>query len=395
MPFCIYCGKNKKIEQFSDEHVIPKAIGGNLEPTNPFIIDEVCNRCNNISGIFIDEPFIKSWFTQNNRADLSFKYIDLDKDLILPLTYFGKFEDLNYEEKVCEFWLGPTGDQIFHFHKPYPEISNVPPVVGIPTHAKRKNIDHGFAFIFIRSNNPVWHKPILFSFVNKFKKSTLYLGNGPKPEGDAFSEIPEELKELHTELKNRTGSAPDKKKSDKHKLKMSLGLDYGDRFLAKLALGLGSILLNDSYKKSKSAKILREFMWTKSNKKREKILLHGTNFIGETIDNDLKKYLSWPGGHFLYFLPDKNRGLILYTNFYEKQDASILITSNPEHWKETTLDNEGGVVYIITPSLQSYAGPISFASYISHKIIPDYTEKKIESLEEKIKINNKIPPFEI
>ncbi|MFW5686802.1 MAG: hypothetical protein ACOCXL_01295 [Halanaerobium sp.] len=127
-----------------------------------------------------------------------------------------------------------------------------------------------------RSNNPVWHKSILFSFVNKFKKSTLYLGNGPKPEGDEFSEIPEELKELHIELKIRTGSVSNKKKSDKHKLKMSLGLDYGDRFLAKLVLGLGSILLNDSYKKSESAKILREFMWTKSNNKREKILIHGT-----------------------------------------------------------------------------------------------------------------------
>src|SRR5690554_6617670 len=100
MPFCIYCGKNKNINQFSDEHVIPKAIGGNLEPTNPFKTDEVCNRCNNLSGIFIDEPFIKSWFTQNNKADLSFEYIDLDKDLILPLTYFGEFEDLKYKDKI-------------------------------------------------------------------------------------------------------------------------------------------------------------------------------------------------------------------------------------------------------------------------------------------------------
>lgn len=395
MTFCIYCGRNKSSSQFSDEHVIPRAIGGNLEPTNPFLIDEVCNRCNNLSGIFIDEPFIKSWFTQNNKAELSFEYIDLDKDVIVPLRYFGEFEDLKYEDKICEFWLGPTGDQIFHFHKPYPERPNIPPIVGVPTHAKRENIDYGFVFIFIRSNNPIWHKPILYSFVNQFKKSTLYLGNGPKPKGDSFSTIPEELEELHKELKKRTGSDPDKQNSETHKLKTSFGLDYGDRFLAKLALGLGSILLNDSFKKSNSADILRKFMWTKSLEDRSKILLPGTNFVGNNIDDRLKDFLSWPGGHLLYFLPDKNRGLILYTNFYKRQEASILISSNPDHWEGTSVDCDGGVIYVITPFLQSYAGPISLASYLAHKIEPDYIEEDLAQLEEKMEVNKEVPPFDI
>lgn len=53
---CLYCGNEKNEEDFSQEHVIPKALGGNLTPDNPFTIHNVCRRCNSVAGAFIDGP---------------------------------------------------------------------------------------------------------------------------------------------------------------------------------------------------------------------------------------------------------------------------------------------------------------------------------------------------
>ncbi|OAB38318.1 HNH endonuclease [Paenibacillus glacialis] len=170
MAICVYCNKEKDTDEMTQEHVIPKAIGGNLFPTNPFSLDRVCKRCNNLCGAYIDGPFIKNWLTSNVKSSEIAKYADISRHPILPLSYFGILDDIKFGDKICEMWLGPTGDTIYHFHEPYPEIDDISPMVGIPTYAKQKDVDPGFSFLFVRSNNPAWHKTIIFSFVEQFKK---------------------------------------------------------------------------------------------------------------------------------------------------------------------------------------------------------------------------------
>jgi len=65
MPACVYCNTEKQEDELSQEHVIPRAIGGNLTPINPFSLNNVCRHCNSLCGAYIDGPFIKNWFTQN------------------------------------------------------------------------------------------------------------------------------------------------------------------------------------------------------------------------------------------------------------------------------------------------------------------------------------------
>lgn len=285
---CLYCGLEKPIDEFTDEHIIPKAIGGNLNSHNPFLINNVCSRCNNLCGIFVDGPFIKSWMTQNSRAEVALKHLDFSKKPIVPLTYMGVLDGLQYEDKICEFWLGPTGDTIYHFHEPYPEEPDIGPMVGIPPHAKRKEIDYGFVFLFVRSNNPKWHPTIFYSFIENFKRSVLFLGNGPTPKGGRFSDIPTELMSLHQQLKQLGGKI--------HGVSMGMNMGYGDRFLAKVALGLGSVLLSKEYVSSESANLLRKFLWTKSYKERENLLIHGAGFWGHQLEQTTKEILNWPGG---------------------------------------------------------------------------------------------------
>lgn len=384
MPICLYCNREKEEKEFSQEHVLPRGIGGALTPVNPFSVNDVCIRCNTLSGFFIDAPFIKSWFINNHRASNAKKHIKLSINTILPLVYFGEIEELKFEDQICEFWLGPTGDCIYHFHQPYPTNKDTSPLVGIPPTAKRGEIDNGFVFLFVRSNNSEWHPAIFNSVLSNFKKSEFYLGNGPTPKGGAFSDIPESLLNLHNELKNMQGQS--------HKNRVLIGIDTGERFLAKLALGIGSILLNDSFRQSKSADLLRKFMWTKDIDERRKIPIHGTSFIvnNEGMKN-INEFLKWNGGHVIMAMNIKG-SLVLYTNLYEENSAVIQISDEPEHW--TGRINEG-VCYIIVPGLQKSVGPISLTELIAHKHEPTYTNDELQELETLMSKFDQLPPFDV
>jgi hypothetical protein len=55
--FCAYCGKDHdESVKFSDEHIVPYAIGG----SNQLVI-RVCEDSNNRAGGSIDKPIIESF----------------------------------------------------------------------------------------------------------------------------------------------------------------------------------------------------------------------------------------------------------------------------------------------------------------------------------------------
>ena len=198
---CPYCGYEKPDTEATDEHVLPKALGGNLTPTNPFLLKTVCQKCNSASGRWIDGLFIRSWFTQNQRAENAIRYFDLNAHPVLPLSYLGELQEALLTNKVCDVWLGPTGDMIYHFHAPYPETPGSVGMIGRPLHLPNNEVDAGFVFLFVRATNPVWHKHILLSVIEHFKNSNLYLANDPTYAVSPFSNIPHELNELHNHLR--------------------------------------------------------------------------------------------------------------------------------------------------------------------------------------------------
>lgn len=381
---CLYCKKEKTAEEFSQEHVLPRGIGGNLNTYNPFSINDVCSRCNNLSGLFIDGPFIKSWFINNSRADVAKRYCHLTPETILPLVYFGEIEALKQGDKICEFWLGPTGDTIYHFHVPYPEEMDVPPIVGLPPTAYKKDIDHGIVFLFIRSNNTKWLPTIIFSTLSNFKKSTIYLGNGNKPEIERFEEIPKDLKELHKHLISIQGTT--------HQNRVQVGINFADRFLCKLALGIGSIILNPEFKKSQSADLLRQGMWTKSRTDREQLPIKGTGPLGsKEIMSDLDHYFKWTGGHTFVVMKAQSQ-LALYSNFYEANSSVILISNEPQHWEGKIGE---GLVFVVAPTLSKAVGPIDIAEFIAHRIDSPIAYNLLQDLEAEMIKFSELPPFDV
>jgi HNH endonuclease len=386
--FCAYCGREKDENDFTDEHVIPVALGGNLSSGNPFLLKDVCGRCNSLCGLFVDGPFLRSWLTQNDRAAAALQGLSVGPSTILPLSYCGELREFAYADRICDFWLGPTRDSVYHFHRPYPEEPDSGFIVGRPPHVFRSEIDAGFVFLFIRSNNPIWWPCIFRSVVSEFWKKKVaepafYLGNGRAPDGIGFSKIPDEYRGLHQRLKGMYGKEHDAVfRSDEHQ---------GERFLAKVALGLGILMLNNSFQTSRSAELLRDYLWQKEWLKRQQTGLQLTGWIGG--DSRLSQFLEWPGGHILTLL-NWNQMLFLNAHFLEMQAATMLISDQPEHWEGKVAEDDG-TVYVISPGLQCFVGPKRLSAFIEYKLGSNSeATSAFRRLETRVR-TSVLPPFDI
>lgn len=255
-------------------------------------------------------------------------------------------------------------------------------MVGVPTFARKENIDLGFVFLFIRSNNPKWHPIIIKSVVTQFKKSTLFLGNGNINNSETFSKIPEQYQDLYEYLNSLNGK--------KHNAAINMDDHYGYRFLAKIALGFGALFLNENFIHSESANLLRNFMWELADQDRGKVPLKGTSFMRHTT-NRPSDLLNWPNAHTIALI---NQGpiLSLYCSFYGIQTATVELSNNPEHWKGKI---GKGIIFGIAPGIKRYAGPIFLINYLSHKFDEGYKHKDLEMLEEELSKKPTAPPFTI
>lgn len=375
MKECIICQKSKDISEFSKEHIFPDGLLRKIE-NNHLILYNVCKKCNNDLGLFVDAPVVKYWFISLYQRLYYLKYADLNLPDIIPLIYKGEIEGMLYNDMVCDYWHGPGEDLIFHFHKPFSEIPRSDAIQGIHPISKIRNEDKGIAVMILRSTNPKWYKSILRSFSKGFKRSTKHLISGNRRVKNNYTKIPKELFKLIT----NQGII-------KHTHKVSLGT--GERFLAKMALELGSKYLNEAFISSDEANLLRDYLKEPDNKKRQKLkvwskgLVDVIKYMGP---NDKK--LSIEGVHTIsMFVKQKN--LFLYLNFYGCIPCSILISSNEEHWINKF---EKGIIIFIAPFLEKIYGPINKCSgcHGSYCVVDEIRNEIINNMG-KLKINS--PPI--
>jgi len=117
MKTCIYRSEEKNAKEFSDEHIRPDALGGDFLP-DFWRTDDVCQRCNSVSGVFVDGAFIRSWMGSAERSTGARDYLDVNHadKAILPLNFIGKIQDIPIaDDEIAEYWAGPCGANIVHF----------------------------------------------------------------------------------------------------------------------------------------------------------------------------------------------------------------------------------------------------------------------------------------
>lgn len=374
---CPYCGENKPQQEFTDEHVLPKALGGNLRPNNPFKLS-VCKRCNTICGLYVDGPFIKCWFIHNERAIASMQYLDPEGGPPLPLIYMGPLESWN-GDGVCDFWLGPTGDHIYHFHEPYP---TEPILVGKPPHIKKEQLDPGCVMINIVATNPEWHPIIIRSIESEFAASDrYYLNVACKEGGPPYPPIPEK----HDKKLQWINAF---KPGEMRHAHLSIDINSGLRFSIKLALGMGCLFLDESFISSSDAAKLREGLWTTDRSKVSKLQIHGSTFL-TMPDDRFCNVLNWHECHIIILKPNENSlGLSLCIN--GKHASVIEVTSNPSHWQG--IISEEGLVWVVSPQLRRFAGPITLPRFIYQKGL-ESPEGELGELYERILSASPMPLF--
>lgn len=386
---CTYCGrpenvldKQGKPMKFSQEHILPSSLVGNLENNSIFTLNNVHEYCNNIAEMFIDAPAVKNWFVSMAIADNSTNFVRIEDNPVIPLRYMGIVEGLLYESKICEMWIGPAGAVVYHFHEPFP-LEGLPAMVGIPPSIRRKNIDYGFVFLFITNSNTIWYPTIVHSVFNAFKESKLYLGNDAAFSAP-FSEIPTELKSLHLKLKSIGGK--------NHECNFSISTNGEVRFLAKVALGIGTKIFGVDFSNSESASLLRKFLWSNDSKKRDSYPVHGVGFTNIKKDeNSMKEFFGWEGGHVMT-LTSVGGAIGLHLTIYNNITASIKITDIKPEYKDKIGD---GICYIVIPGLKKIVGPIKLIHFLNHKLNMGNKNPELEAIEIEMERYKVKPPFNL
>ena len=379
---CVYCAREFDNKEFSKEHVLPKALGGNINDRNPFLLKSVCKRCNNLSGLYIDGPFIRSWIINNHRASNLHDYAHIDASPALPLIYMGYLKHRILQTHDCEVWMAPAGNTVFHFHEPYPIEDNFW-ALGRPKGKKNIEIDRGFAFIMISSTNPIWYPTVFNSIFDGFENTTLYIGNRHTYITGAprISVIPDDKLFIQDEILELM----------KGHLKINFRhyIDYDQRFMAKFALGMGCIHLND-FIQSEDAERLRQYMWEESPEKRAEYMLRGKPTLKE-MPNAFNELMSWPPGHTILLMPI-GKTLIVCIYLFGQMSFIMEVSRKKAQWAGV-IDSDG-IAYFVSPSNQRALGPISYAEYLAVKT-DNYINDDIITFLSKYGAKPAQPPFNI
>lgn len=363
--FCAYCGQDKPESTATQEHVFPDALGGKVQPTNPFTMD-VCGGCNTTCGNYVDGSFLRSWLFGIDRFSHAQRYVDLARNPIASLFFAGENAEFQWEDKICDYWTGPAGAMVLHFHQRYPGTEDVRTEVGRPLGVRTRDIDPGFVVVVITNTNPVWWNCIFqsVSAAKQFKDAALYVANASEPPtvSSRYAAVPAKLTPLVDRLLATEG----------HVFANRIAMDphAGERFLAKLALGFGSLYLDPSFRTSEDAERLRAYMWQKDPASREAMRIRGTTFWHHFFHGDqerinLNRLLGWRPGHVILIQEFENLAVSLSVMLYGSQHATIVMSSTPAHWagRIPGSSNPRALVFIVAPVFQRAIGPVPLTHY--------------------------------
>lgn len=358
---CIYCLGQSGEPKFSLEHIWPRALGGVFMP-KLFKTDQVCIRCNSRAGQFVDASFLKSWFIAADNTFAAHRFLDKDNPTAIPLLYMGIAQDFPCEaDEVCERWIGPAGDSISHIHKRDGERWDT--FAGGDMIARKR--DPGRAYISFASSNQYWVICSIKSFMARFDgavhRSTTQIDGLPADWG-LLNPHDEPLSERERrDVEFIRGQSP-----AKHTL-VPTQIDFADRFLCKLALGLAFNILGSQILRSPYVSELRRGLWMADFEERQRLQVRGTSFWKDMGDDRFRNLMHWPGA-WVIMLSAFPEGFGLLLVMPGGRQIGRLIAEGHKGWAPEAGPTYGqGKVYVVVPQRQTVIGPLSFLEYISFK----------------------------
>lgn len=300
MKSCIYCRKFKHDEEFSLEHVIPQCLGGSCVP-DEFKTRDVCKKCNNNLGLFVDASFEKSWFVSHQLQANARALFDPSHPQALPLICMGPCNlrvPGMLETEVCESWLGPFGEQIY-WVRPHDE-SLYWYSGGNPRTSKSVASRAYFMFSInsTKDTSLAW-----LSFKEAFsgrrvKKVMCTQVVGADPGEIGFSEADPLDEERILFFLNRCVDDP-----HLH-IRLGMNIEFDHRFMAKLAIGISHCLYDKAQISEAYADELHKALWHKPDE--EPPLINGSTAFGADTDPKLSGFAGLDGAIVMLISKVKN-----------------------------------------------------------------------------------------
>ena len=363
---CIYCGETKPISDFSLEHIWPDALGGDYL-TGLWQTNDVCKRCNSISGVFVDGAFIKSFAVSCERSADALDYLEGNQNTgTVTLSYLGILQNIpTSEREVIDYWAMP-GANIMHFRDKGEEIWES--YAGGDPRRSSKRSRAGRVIVSLTSADPFWIVTSLRSVMQHFPKSERFITNLELPSSARnFQELDASNIKHEADLAAVQEFDRLSKAGNGVKATVPINLNMDGRFMAKLALGVGHQLFASNFMASSYAKELRRAFREADLDKRANLKVRGTGYygVGEPTKTDAK--LRWPGGWQLT-LVCTNDALVLRVTAPTGRSMFVQVTDDQKLLD--TLDHVflEGQTWITVPTAKKAVGPISFPDYLAHQI---------------------------
>lgn len=363
----MYCGLNKPVEEFSLEHIWPDALGGDfLEDF--WKSDEICQKCNSISGVFVDGAFIKSWMGAGERAHGAREYLSLTNPSkgAYPLHYMGPLPDFETRPgEVVEFWMGPCGEQILHFRSEDNEALWASYAGGDPRKGSKKT-RWGRAYILLRSSEEFWTLVALSSFKHHFKGAR-YIANANFPKEWTAFETPDPSDPVQSDdLKVINAFIEKVHKREDIRAALTVPYDLGNRFLAKVALAAGYKMLGKGFVETEYAKQLRYAFREADAKKRRSSKVRGTGYLEPSPMDPMSDLLAWPGAWVLLIIVI---GGALSLNVVTPLGKMMTVLISDDAGLIADLDKgvSDRLVWLTIPALGEALGPLPLPEYLAHQ----------------------------
>ncbi|WP_269060316.1 HNH endonuclease [Citromicrobium bathyomarinum] len=254
---CIYC--DEPLEGGGSlEHIWPQGLGGAACP-DPWRSNDVCRKCNSKAGLWVDGPFLKGSFTFHEKRISNEAFIGNSVIDRAGYTYMGQERSFPCSpEELSEFWLGPSGETCRFVHADDGERWATY-AGGNPMDRKKR--DPGRVYLSLVDRGQVRALMALASVCRTFPKARVHcltqLTGLPPKLADRLIRGVERSKIEDREIEWIRNDAP-----QEVQVRATISTNFEQRFLGKLALGVGANLLGRAHLSTSYAASLRDLFHT-------------------------------------------------------------------------------------------------------------------------------------
>lgn len=351
---CLYCCYTHPTEQSSLEHAIPQSLGGAHAPDR-FKLRNVCKKCNNDLGAFVDASFGKSWFVTNGLATAAHKLYDGTNEVPLPLTCIGPIDvpDLDVPKGyLAEFWIGPSGESMVWL-RPKDETLYWY-AGGNPRHRAEPSTVYWFPTSDDTTRLTIGSDSLMAAF--KKRKNTRkvmgaachgFPGNG-YPSGFDAPDAADvaNIAVIRAQMEQFHGRVP-------------LNLQFDTRFICKLALGVGYSLFGNAFASTDHAKEFRKGCWPKNQ---TQIGVRGVSMFGNK-NPVLERFASYPGAVVLVVASTGDGYALMMTI---DEGKPFVVGLAPASLRSPTVDPSEGYALLLLPSTRQHV-ETTFAGLVGHR----------------------------